>query len=124
VIPVPSDVEVWLASGVTDMRRGMVGLALQVQQSLQRDPHLCVGRHYVAVGPTEAILHGLTFSHRHIIIRGLPSFVWVIARVRMPEACKKLGFPGLESRRAGMLWHGTIRQAAAATVGWVFIPRL
>jgi len=39
VIPVPSDVKVWLASGVTDMRRGMNGLALQVQQVLQRDPH-------------------------------------------------------------------------------------
>jgi len=39
VIPVPSDVKVWLASGATDMRRGMNGLALQVQQVLQRDPH-------------------------------------------------------------------------------------
>jgi len=39
VIPVPSDVKVWLASGVTDMRRGMNGLALQVQQVLLRDPH-------------------------------------------------------------------------------------
>ena len=39
MIPVPLDVKVWLASGVTDMRRGMNGLALQVQQVLQRDPH-------------------------------------------------------------------------------------
>ena len=30
---------VWLATGATDMRRGMNGLALQVQQALQRDPH-------------------------------------------------------------------------------------
>jgi transposase len=28
-----------LAVGVTDMRRGMNGLALQVQQGLERDPH-------------------------------------------------------------------------------------
>lgn len=35
----PSGVRVWLAAGATDMRRGMNGLALQVQQSLQRDPH-------------------------------------------------------------------------------------
>jgi transposase len=28
-----------LAAGVTDMRRGMNGLALQVQQGLHRDPH-------------------------------------------------------------------------------------
>jgi len=47
VIPVPSGVRVWLAVGRTDMRRGMNGLALQLQQALRRDPHagdLCVFR--------------------------------------------------------------------------------
>jgi transposase len=39
VIAFPSSVQVWLAVGRTDMRRGMTGLALQVQQSLGRDPH-------------------------------------------------------------------------------------
>jgi transposase len=39
VIPVPSAVRVWLAVGHTDMRRGMNGLARQVQQALQHDPH-------------------------------------------------------------------------------------
>ena len=39
MIPVPSAVRVWLATGVTDMRRGMNTLALQVQQDLGRDPH-------------------------------------------------------------------------------------
>jgi transposase len=39
MIPVPSSVRVWLAAGHTDMRRGMNGLALQVQQALGRDPH-------------------------------------------------------------------------------------
>ena len=37
MIPVPSGVRVWLATGVTDMRRGMNTLALQVQQDLGRD---------------------------------------------------------------------------------------
>ena len=37
MIPVPSDVRVWLAVGRTDMRRGMNGLALQVQETLGRD---------------------------------------------------------------------------------------
>ena len=31
MIPVPSGVRVWLAVGHTDMRRGMNGLAVQVQ---------------------------------------------------------------------------------------------
>ena len=35
----PSGVRVWLAAGTTDMRRGMNGLAFQVQQALNRDPH-------------------------------------------------------------------------------------
>ena len=39
MIPVPSGVRVWLAIGVTDMRRGMNSLALQVQEGLGRDPH-------------------------------------------------------------------------------------
>ena len=33
MIPVPSGVRVWLAVGRTDMRRGMNGLALQVQEA-------------------------------------------------------------------------------------------
>jgi transposase len=39
MIPMPSGVRVWLAAGHTDMRRGMQGLALQVQEQLKRDPH-------------------------------------------------------------------------------------
>ena len=35
----PSGVRVWIAAGHTDMRRGMQGLALQVQEQLKRDPH-------------------------------------------------------------------------------------
>ena len=38
IVP-PAGVRVWLATGATDMRRGMNSLALQVQEALQRDPH-------------------------------------------------------------------------------------
>ena len=37
--PDPGGVRVWLATGVTDVRRGMNMLALQVQEDLGRDPH-------------------------------------------------------------------------------------
>ena len=57
MIAAPSGVRVWLASGVTDMRRGMNGLALQVQQALQRDPH--AGDLYVFRGRRG---HQATFS--------------------------------------------------------------
>jgi transposase len=39
MIPVPSGARVWLATGLTDMRRSFGGLALQVQETLKRDPH-------------------------------------------------------------------------------------
>src|SRR5512132_769550 len=39
MIPVPAGARVWLATGHTDMRRGFDGLALQVQETLKRDPH-------------------------------------------------------------------------------------
>jgi transposase len=39
MIAVPSGARVWLATGLTDMRRGFDGLALQVQETLKRDPH-------------------------------------------------------------------------------------
>lgn len=39
MIPVPSGVRVWLAVGVTDMRRGMNSLSVQVQEAMGRDPH-------------------------------------------------------------------------------------
>ena len=39
MIPVPSGVRVWLATGHADMRKGFAGLALQVQEVPRRDPH-------------------------------------------------------------------------------------
>src|SRR4249920_918138 len=39
MIPIPSGVRVWLATGRTDMRKGFDGLALIVQETLKRDPH-------------------------------------------------------------------------------------
>ena len=38
MIPIPTGVRVWLATGYTDMRKGFASLALQVQEVLHRDP--------------------------------------------------------------------------------------
>jgi transposase len=38
MIPFPGGARVWLATGRTDMRKGMNGLALLVQEVLRRDP--------------------------------------------------------------------------------------
>jgi transposase len=39
VIPIASGVRVWIATGHTDMRRGMNSLGLLVQEAFRRDPH-------------------------------------------------------------------------------------
>jgi transposase len=47
MIPLPTGVRVWLATGHTDMRCGFPGLALKVQEVLKRNPlggHLFVFR--------------------------------------------------------------------------------
>ena len=38
MIPVAAGVRIWIATGHTDMRKGMNGLALLVQEGLGRDP--------------------------------------------------------------------------------------
>jgi transposase len=48
MIPIPSGVRVWIATWHTDMRRGMLSLALTVQESSKRDPH--VGDLYIFRG--------------------------------------------------------------------------
>ena len=62
MIAFPSSVRVWLAVGRTDMRRGMNGLALQVQQSLGRDPH--AGDLYVFKGYRQERTDGLALTGR------------------------------------------------------------
>ncbi len=39
MIPVPSNTRVWLAAGVTDMRRGFNTLAAQTEKVLAEDPY-------------------------------------------------------------------------------------
>lgn len=38
MIPVPVRTKVWLAAGVTDMRKGFNGLSILVQDALEQDP--------------------------------------------------------------------------------------
>ncbi|MBL4788225.1 MAG: IS66 family insertion sequence element accessory protein TnpB [Kordiimonadaceae bacterium] len=47
MIPVPSNTRIWLAAGVTDMRKGFNGLSMLVQKALLEDPfsgHLFIFR--------------------------------------------------------------------------------
>ena len=73
MIPVSAGVRIWIATGHTDMRRGMRGLALQVQEGLGRDPF--AGDIFVFRGRSgsliEAIWHdgiGLSLYAKRLIV--------------------------------------------------------
>ena len=54
MIALPAGARVWLAGGVTDMRKGMPGLALLVQEGLGRDPY--AGDFYVFRGRSGSLV--------------------------------------------------------------------
>ncbi len=39
MIPIPARTRVWLAGGVTDMRKGFIGLSARVEATLKGDPY-------------------------------------------------------------------------------------
>ena len=39
MIPVPASTRIWLAAGVTDMRKGFIGLSAQAEKVLKADPY-------------------------------------------------------------------------------------
>jgi transposase len=48
MIGLPGGTRIWLAAGITDMRRGMNSLAALVQTALAEDPFICGENRYVA----------------------------------------------------------------------------
>lgn len=74
MIPIPSGVRVWIATGHTDMRRGMQSLALTVQESLKRDPHAAISTSSGAAAAIWSRYSGMTASG----CRYMPS-VWTAA---------------------------------------------
>jgi IS66 Orf2 like protein len=89
MIPIPSGARVWLVTGHTDMRKGFGGLALIVQETLRRDPHLCVGRDYVAAASREAAfprLRSLPPPHNYMLSSSCSTLSFVLNRAGcLPE---------------------------------------
>lgn len=57
MILVATGVRIWIATGPTDMREGMQGLALLVQEGLSRDP--CAGDVFVFRGRAGSLMKAL-----------------------------------------------------------------
>src|SRR5579871_2270492 len=108
---VPSSaVRIWLATGVTDMRRGMNSLALQVQQALGRDPH--AGDLYVFRGRRGDLLKilwhdGLGMSlYAKRLERG--HFIWPQAQdgaVSLTPAMLSMLLEGIDWRHPQRTWR-------------------
>ncbi len=123
MIPVPSGVRVWLAVGRTDMRRGMNGLALQVQEALRRDPH--AGDLYVFRGARGDLIKilwhdGLGMSlYAKRLEKG--RFIW-------PSACRRrrcdLGLAiGLHARRNRLAQPGSYLPSGTCGIVAAFCER-
>jgi transposase len=109
IVP-PSGVRVWLATGATDMRRGMNSLALQVQEALHRDPH--AGDLYVFRGKRGDLLKvlwhdGLGMSlYAKRLERG--RFIWPSpADGVVPISAAQLGYmlEGIDWRNPQQTWR-------------------
>ncbi len=64
MIPVPSNTRVWLAAGVTDMRRGFITLAAQAEQVLAEEYPSGAG---ALDGYSGTQFHGMSSSIRLIL---------------------------------------------------------
>ena len=82
MIAFPAGARVWVACGVTDMRLGMPGLALRVQEGLGRDPH--AGDIYVFRGRQGSLLKILWHDGvgMSLYIKRLEAgkFIWPVSR--------------------------------------------
>ena len=110
MIAPPSGMRVWLANGPTDMRRGMNGLALQVQLALQRDPH--AGDLFVFRGKRGDLLKLLWWSGDGLNLfskrleRG--RFVWPQAesgKVHLTAAQLSMLLEGIDWRQPKRTWQ-------------------
>src|SRR4051812_3984718 len=109
MIPVPSGVRVWLAVGRTDMRKGMNGLALQVQEGLKRDPHagdLYVFRgnrgHLIKILPDYRLSSAKLFWYKPGTYDCFCGFErWRVTRSSFKRASVRLSLPLCTEQRIG-----------------------
>jgi transposase len=101
MIPISSG-RVWIATGHTDMRRGMRSLALTIQESFKRDPH--AGNLYIFRGRRGDLVKILW--HDGIGDRG--KFIWPSAAggvVSISAAQMAYMLEGIDWRNPQLTWR-------------------
>ena len=87
---------VWIATGHTDMRKGMQGLALLVQEQLKRDPH--AGDLYVfrgrAGGLIKILWHDGVGMSLYLKRLEAGKFIWPVSQsgAAVPVSSAQLGY--------------------------------
>jgi len=113
MIALPTGTRVWLAAGVTDMRKGMDGLAALVQTTLNENP-FC-GHVFVFRGRRGDLLKLLWFDGDGLCLfakrleRG--RFVWPLAQsgtVSLTAAQLSMLLEGIDWRRPRRTWQPDI----------------
>lgn len=109
MIGLPSGTRVWLAAGVTDLRRGMDGLSALVQQSLAEDPFS--GHVFVFRGKRGDLVKLLWWSGDGLCLfcKRLESgrFIWPQATsgsVHLSSAQLSMLLEGIDWRRPERTW--------------------
>jgi transposase len=109
VIQLPTGTRIWLAAGVTDMRRGFDGLSAQVQTVLQQQPFS--GHVFVFRGRRGDIVKLLWWDGDGLCLfakrleRG--RFIWPQAesgRVQLSRAQLSMLLEGIDWRRVERTW--------------------
>jgi transposase len=110
VIALPPGVQVWLAAGTTDMRRGFDGLARQVQEALKQDPFS--GQLFVFRGRRGDLVKILWWDTQGLVLyakrleRG--RFVWPSAKdgvVSLTPAMLSMLLEGIDWRTPVRTWR-------------------
>ncbi|HVT26535.1 MAG TPA: IS66 family insertion sequence element accessory protein TnpB [Lacipirellulaceae bacterium] len=113
MIGLPSGTRVWLAAGVTDMRKGFDGLAAQIQQALAEDPYS--GHVFVFRGKRGDLVKLLWWSGDGVCLfakrleRG--RFIWPQATsgsVHLTAAQLSMLLEGIDWRRPDRTWSPSI----------------
>lgn len=111
VAPVPT--RIWLACGATDMRKGMDGLAVLIQQVLAHDPHS--GAVFAFRGRRGDLVKLLWFDGQGLCLfskrmdRG--RFVWPVTStgsVTLTPAQLSMLLEGIDWRRPERTWRPTL----------------
>ena len=110
MIPVPANTRIWLAGGVTDMRKGFAGLAASAETVMKADPYS--GHLFVFRGRRGDLIKGIWFDGQGACLfsKRLEKgrFVWpsmADGKVHLTPAQLSMLLEGLDWRAPQRTWR-------------------